>query len=168
MGRPRTGPPLAVLLDAKTVRLLGDAMRRAKPSPLPSSFRLQTCAVVRCALAAMRNGLGTISPTVAQLAKAAKCQSRQARVNLRTLEAWGVLVRRAEGGGSKATTYAFDGEALFWALVTIKCQPGDDLRKGLRSPETHRYRPLPRQSPPAVTPAVEERPTPAVAYVFPL
>ncbi len=162
-GRPSTGPPRAVIHDHKTVGLLADTMRRAKPVAIPDSLRRQMKEVVRLALSNRRNGSETISPTINELKQAARCESRQARNNMRTLEEWGALIRLQKGGGTEAATYAFDGEALFRKLVSLGCNPGKDLRKGLRPPETHRYEPAP---PPAVTPAVDQTPSPAVRSTF--
>ncbi len=162
-GRPSTGPPGAVIRDNKTVGLLADTLRRAKPKAIAISLQLQVKAVVRLALSNRRKGSETISPTVDELKQAAGCEMRQARYNIRTLEEWGTLIRLQEGGGTEAATYAFDGEALFRKLVSLGCNPGKDLRKGLRPPETHRYEPAP---PPAVTPAVDQTLTPAMRSTF--
>ncbi len=167
MGRPSTGPSAAVKRDADTVRLLGAALLRARPVAVPPSLRRQTVAVTRLALTKRRAGAEVLSPIVADLAKATGCKLRQARDNLRTLECWGALIRLAEGGGTVAAAYAFDGVALFRVLVALGCNPGDDLRKGLRPPETHRFLPPPpRKSTPALTPAVGETLTPAVESGF--
>lgn len=78
-------------------------------------------------------------------------------------EAWGAFVRLAQGGGTENATWSMDGEALFRALVACSCNPHPTLRVGLRGPE--RLAP-PRQSTPAVTPAVKRGPTPAVGCDF--
>ncbi len=168
MGRPSTGPSAAVKRDADTVRLLDYALLRARPVAMAPSLRRQTLVVTRLALTNRRAGAEVLSPIVADLAKAAGCKLRQARDNLRTLERWGALILRKEGGGTAAAIYAFDGEALFRVLVVLGCNPGEDLRKGLRPPENHRFLPPPpRHYTPALTPAVGETLPPAVGSVIP-
>ncbi|MFN9089467.1 MAG: hypothetical protein ACK5W7_18325 [Gemmatimonadaceae bacterium] len=114
--------------------------------------------LVRTALKHRRLGLDTFSEAMADIAKAAGCKVRQARDNMRAVENWGAFELLAEGGGTANPTWRMDGEALFRALVACGCNPHPDLRDGLRGPE----RPAPpRQSTPAVTPAVEPNFTPA-------
>jgi hypothetical protein len=161
-GRKRTGPPEEVLRDADTVRLLADTIKRAKPALAPSKAK-QIKHLVRKALRQRRLGLDRFSEGMADIAKAAGCKLRQARDNMQALEAWGAFVRHAQGGGTENATWSMDGEALFRALVACSCNPHPTLRVGLRGPE--RLAP-PRQSTPAVTPAVEPRPTPAVGCDF--
>ncbi|MDP3264222.1 MAG: hypothetical protein U1E06_11285 [Tabrizicola sp.] len=86
---------------------------------------------------------------------------------MRSMEAWGAAVLLDEGGGANPARYALDGEGLFRALVTMGCNPHPNLRDELRTPETHRFVATPpRQSTPAVTPAVGEEVTPAVDGSF--
>jgi len=162
MGRPSTGPSDAVKRDFGTVRLLRATLLRARPVAVALSLRQQIVVLFRLNLTARRARAETIHPILADVAKAAGCKPRQARDNLRTLERWGVLALLTEGGGTSAATYAFDGEALFRVLVNLGCNPGADLRKGLRRSENHRFQPSPpRQSTPALTPAVGKALTPA-------
>lgn len=162
-GRPSTGPPEAVIRDSRTVNLLVETMRRAKPKAIAISLQLQLKALVRLALSNRRRAIVAISPTNKELRQSAGCGARQARNNMRTLEEWGALIRLQEGGGTEAATYAFEGEALFRKLVELGCNPGKDLRNGLRPIETHRFQPA---VPPAVTPPVEPTLTPAVRSTF--
>lgn len=161
-GRKRTGPPEEVQRDAETVRALAGTLKRAKPKLAPSKVA-QIMHLVRKALRQRRTGQDAFTEAMADIAKAAGCKLRQARDNMRALENWGAFVKLAEGGGTENATWSMDGEALFRALVGCGCNPHPTLRVGLRGPEKLA---TPRQSPPAVTPAVEPKPTPAVGCNF--
>jgi hypothetical protein len=157
-GRKRTGPAEEVSRDADTVRLLAGTLKRAKPKLAPSKVA-QIKHLVRTVLRRRRAGFDTFSEAMADIAKAAGCELRQARDNMRALENWGAFVKVAEGGGTENATWSMDGEALFRALVDCGCNPHPMLRAGLRGPE--RLAP-PRHCTPAVTPAVAPDLTPAV------
>jgi hypothetical protein len=147
-GRKPTGPPEQVKSDAATVRLLEDTLRRAK-RPVSLSLRYQIKYLVRDALKQRRVGCDAFSEPMADIAKAAGCEVRQARVNMRTLENWGAFIRLADGGGAANATWRLDGEILFRILVDCGCNPHPKLRAGLCEPETVAG---PRQSTPAVHP----------------
>ena len=155
--RRASGPSDAVLKNARTIKLLTATLGRAPHVAVSRSLRRQTIAIARLALKHLRARNNTIAPTMQEIATKAGCRIRQARTNLRKLEAWGVLAASGQtGGGAGATVYAFDGEALFRALVEIGCNPHPDLRSGLRATECSRpSAPEPRHWTPAVTPAVQ-------------
>jgi hypothetical protein len=122
-------------------------------------MRLQITYLVRLALKWRRVGRDSFSEPMADLAKGANCGIRQARSNMRALENWGAIVQIARGGGAANAAWRLDGEMLFRALVACGCNPDPKLRAALRAPETHV---APRQSTPAMTPAIGDLSTPAV------
>jgi hypothetical protein len=67
-------------------------------------------------------------PGLAKIAKMGRCCERQARRNVRVLEAWGVLQPTAfQKGGRWATRYWFDLVALKHVLISLGCNPSPVL-----------------------------------------
>ena len=67
-------------------------------------------------------------PGIAKMAKMGKCGDRQARRNLRQLEAWNVLIPISDKkGGRRAPRYWLDLIALKRAMVLVGCNPSREL-----------------------------------------
>lgn len=118
-------PPIITDIDGMS-RLVEAAMGRAT-TPLPASLITQTGGMLRYCL--RRHLVGNPAhPGMAKMAKMAKCSERQARRNLRVLEAWGVLhVVAYPKGGRWATRYWVKIDAMKRTLVALGCNPSRHL-----------------------------------------
>jgi|APGre2960657404_1045060.scaffolds.fasta_scaffold66334_1 hypothetical protein len=107
-------------------RLVESAMGRAT-TPLPASLITQTGGMLRHCL--RRHLVGNPAhPGIAKMAKMGKCSERQARRNLRVLEAWGVLSAAAyPKGGRWATRYWVEIDAIKQTLIALGCNPSRNL-----------------------------------------
>lgn len=125
--------PESMRAISATVALLRATLRRAKPAPIPASQRDMIAGLVGHWLRWRLRGAEAVYPGLAQLAKWGGCSTRQARSNLRQLEAWLVVASVAYAqGGRRATRLVVSGEGLFRALVLTGCNPSPELREGLR------------------------------------
>ncbi len=107
-------------------RLIEATLRRAE-TPLPGTLIAQAGALIRFCL--RKHLAGNLAhPGLARMAKMGKCSERQARRNLRVLEAWGVMHPIAyQKGGRWATRYWVRIDALMRTLVALGCNPSSVL-----------------------------------------
>lgn len=107
-------------------------MERADP-PLPKSLIAQAGGMLRHCLRVQLTG-NLAHPGIARMAKMAKCSERQARRNVRVLEAWGVFSVTDYGkGGRWAPRYKADLDALKRALIALRCNPSTELVEKMQS-----------------------------------
>lgn len=107
-------------------RLVEATMRRAT-TPLPATLIAQTGGLIRYAMRKHITG-NPAHPGLARMAKMGKCSERQARRNLRVLEAWGVLHPIAyQKGGRWATRYWVHLGTLTKTLIALGCNPSAGL-----------------------------------------
>lgn len=107
-------------------RLVETTLLRATPS-LPHSLIIQCGGLLRHCLRQHLRG-NPAHPGLAKMAWLGKCSTRQARRNIRMLEAWGVMsLAEYAQGGRWAPRYWFDLAALHRTLITLGCNPSKSL-----------------------------------------
>lgn len=113
-------------------RHVQSVLERADP-PLPKSLIVQIGGMLRHCLRWQM--LGNLAhPGMAKMAKMGKCSERQARRNIRVLEAWGAFNVTAYGkGGRWAPRYRVDLEALKQAMIAMRCNPSSELVEKMQS-----------------------------------
>ena len=111
---------------------LRETLKRCDPE-LPDSLRLMAVHMVKEALTRAHLGHGEIYPGLAKLSKWGKCSERQARRNLRQIEAWQVAVPVCfQKGGRHSTRYWIDHEALVRSMMLMGANPHPDLVSEIR------------------------------------
>ena len=101
--------------------------------PLPDSLRLMAVQVVKEGILRGLMGHTEIHPGIKKLAKWGQCSERQARRNVRALEAWRVMqpVSNAKGG-KLATRYWIEPEEIIRAAMCMGANPHPELIAEIR------------------------------------
>ncbi|MCK0171472.1 hypothetical protein MWU53_10420 [Aliiroseovarius sp. S1123] len=118
--------PLALVQIDDLSRHVCSTLRRC-PCRLGNSFIEMTGGLLRHCLRKHLAGQAA-HPGNSKMAKMGNCSDRQARRNLRQLEAWSVLIPFSDKkGGRRATRYWLDLIALKRAMVLAGCNPSREL-----------------------------------------
>lgn len=111
---------------------LSATLRRCDP-PLPDSLRLCAVRVVREGILRGMEGFATIYPGMTRMAAWGGCSERQARRNVRTMEAWGLMQPvEAVEGGRKSTRFVVWPEAIIRLAIDTGANPHPDLIAEIR------------------------------------
>ena len=129
----------------KTGGRLSRALHRLDP-PMSKSLRQMIVALTKHGLQRRFMGDRYMHPGLKKIAEWGQCSKRQARTNMRTLEALRIIIpiMNQKGGRYYATVYALNGEAVIQFLIQNGANPSmkmvSDFRELITQSEHHETR----------------------------